>query len=64
MREAASRQVPKERLHVVVHAVDAVRQLRALGITPVMLTGDNARTGAAIAALLGVECRADLMPDD
>jgi DNA-binding CsgD family transcriptional regulator len=26
MREAASRQVPKERLHVVVHAVDAVRR--------------------------------------
>ena len=45
-------------------AVDSVRQLKALGIGAVMLTGDNARTAAAIAAGLGVEHRADLMPDD
>jgi Cd2+/Zn2+-exporting ATPase len=29
-----------------------------------MLTGDNARTGAAIAGGLGMEHRAELMPDD
>ena len=32
---------------------DAVRQLRAMGITPVMLTGDNPRTAAAIAGSHG-----------
>ena len=28
-----------------------------------MLTGDNARTGAAIAGVFGMDHRADLMPD-
>ncbi|MFE1597486.1 heavy metal translocating P-type ATPase [Methylobacterium sp. ID0610] len=38
--------------------------LRALGVTPVMLTGDNPRTAAAIAASLGIEARAGLLPED
>jgi Cd2+/Zn2+-exporting ATPase len=42
----------------------AVAQLGSLGVTSVMLTGDNARTGAAIAGALGMQHRADLMPDD
>jgi Cd2+/Zn2+-exporting ATPase len=42
----------------------AVADLAALGVTSVMLTGDNARTGAAIAGSLGLQHRADLMPDD
>ena len=42
----------------------AMRQLAALGITPVMLTGDNARTASAIAGGLGMEYRAELMPED
>ena len=37
--------------------------LRKLGIQPVMLTGDNARTAAAIADPLGLEARAELLPD-
>ena len=45
-------------------ASDAVRQLRALGITAVMLTGDNGRTAAAISQTLGIDHRADLMPED
>ena len=45
-------------------AVDAVAQLQAMGVGSVMLTGDNARTGAAIAGVLGMQHRADLMPDD
>jgi Cd2+/Zn2+-exporting ATPase len=45
-------------------AVDGARQLKAMGVTSVMLTGDNARTGAAIAGVIGVEHRADLMPED
>ncbi|MCA0405463.1 MAG: cadmium-translocating P-type ATPase [Proteobacteria bacterium] len=42
----------------------AIAELKALGIGSVMLTGDNARTGAAIAGSLGMEHKAELMPDD
>jgi len=45
-------------------AVDAMRQLRSLGITPVVLTGDNPRTAAAIAGGMGLEYRAEMMPED
>ncbi len=45
-------------------AAEAVAQLRALGITPIMLTGDNPRTARAIAGGLGIEHRAELMPED
>ena len=45
-------------------ASQAVAELKAMGIRSVMLTGDNARTGAAIAAGLGLEHKAELMPDD
>ncbi len=38
--------------------------LRALGVGTVMLTGDNARTASAIAAQLGIEPRAGLLPVD
>ncbi len=38
--------------------------LRALGAEVVMLTGDNARTATAIAAQLGIEPRAELLPAD
>jgi len=42
----------------------AIAELKDLGIRSIMLTGDNARTGAAIARSLGMEHRAELMPDD
>ena len=45
-------------------AIEAVRQLRAMGITPTILTGDNPRTAAAIAASLGTEFRAEMLPED
>jgi Cd2+/Zn2+-exporting ATPase len=38
--------------------------LRASGLTPVMLTCDNAITAKAIAADLGVEAHAELLPED
>ncbi|ABA06381.1 Heavy metal translocating P-type ATPase [Nitrobacter winogradskyi Nb-255] len=44
-------------------AADGLAKLRALGIRPVMLTGDNARTAAAIGDALGLEIRAELLPD-
>ena len=41
----------------------AVRQLQALGLRPILLTGDNAATAAAIAAEVGIaEVIADVLP--
>ena len=47
-------------------ATDALRQLKELGVEGVMLTGDNARTAAAIAGNLGIDFQADrsTRPDD
>lgn len=45
-------------------AADGVSKLRALGVRPVMLTGDNARTAGAIAEALKIEVKAELLPDD
>jgi Cd2+/Zn2+-exporting ATPase len=43
----------------------AVRALRSLGVTPVMLTGDNASTARAIADQLGIaDARGNLLPQD
>jgi Cd2+/Zn2+-exporting ATPase len=38
--------------------------LKAAGVEPVMLTGDNRRTGEAIGAALGLPVRAELLPED
>jgi Cd2+/Zn2+-exporting ATPase len=46
-------------------SLDAVTDLRRLGIATVMLTGDNQRTATAIAARVGIaDARGDLLPDD
>jgi len=45
-------------------ALEGMRQLAAMGIRSVMLTGDNERTAAAIAGGLGIDHRAALMPED
>ncbi len=45
-------------------ALSGLQALRAAGITPIMLTGDNPRTAAAIGAQLGIEVRAGLLPED
>lgn len=46
-------------------AVQAVEQLRAAGITPVLATGDNARAAAHVAAQVGIEdVRAGVLPED
>ena len=46
-------------------SVEAVAQLRALGVEPVMLTGDNSRTAMAVARQVGItDARGDLLPDD
>ncbi|WP_414901699.1 heavy metal translocating P-type ATPase [Rhizobium cremeum] len=46
---------------------DAVEGLKALadaGVKTIMLTGDNRRTANAIGAELGIDVRAELMPED
>ena len=44
---------------------DAVAQLRAVGVTPVVLSGDNAATVRAIAAEVGIaDARGGLLPED
>jgi len=41
-----------------------IAALRGLGVETVMLTGDNERTGRAIAGALGMDVRAGLLPED
>jgi len=45
-------------------AAAGLKALKDLGIKTVMLTGDNARTARAVGAELGIEVRAELMPED
>ncbi len=43
----------------------AVRELKEIGLTPVLLTGDNARTADAVAREVGIErVRADVLPGE
>jgi len=45
-------------------AATAVREMRARGLTPIMVTGDNPRTAAAVAAQVGItEVRAEVLPE-
>ncbi|MEU3060607.1 heavy metal translocating P-type ATPase [Streptomyces subrutilus] len=46
-------------------SADAVVQLRALGLTPILLTGDNEAVARAVAAEVGIdEVIAEVMPQD
>ncbi|MEO5606076.1 MAG: HAD-IC family P-type ATPase, partial [Polaromonas sp.] len=46
-------------------ARQAIAELKALGVTPVMLTGDNAATARAVAAQAGIDdARGNLLPED
>ena len=45
-------------------AAAAIAALKRMGVASVMLTGDNERTGRAIADKLGMDVRAHLLPDD
>ena len=45
-------------------AVEGLKALKDLGADIVMLTGDNTRTAAAIGKTLGIEPRAELLPQD
>ncbi len=46
-------------------SAEAIARLRAMGVEPVMLTGDNTRTALAVARQVGItDARGDLLPDD
>ncbi|NTW38373.1 MAG: copper-translocating P-type ATPase [Cellulomonadaceae bacterium] len=46
-------------------SVEAITQLRRLGLTPILLTGDNARAAAAVGAQLGIDqVIAEVLPQD
>ena len=46
-------------------AADAVAEMRALGLHPVLLTGDTARAGQAVAAQVGgIEVVAEVVPEE
>lgn len=45
-------------------AVSALAELKALGVSAVMLTGDNPRAAKTIAVRLGIDYRAGLLPAD
>ncbi len=46
-------------------AVETIARMKAAGLRPLMLTGDNARTARVIAAAVGIEqVRAEVLPDE
>ncbi|MDX2998851.1 HAD-IC family P-type ATPase [Streptomyces scabiei] len=48
-------------------SAEAVRRLRALGLTPVLLTGDNTRVARSVAAAVGIppeDVIAEVLPQD
>ena len=46
-------------------SLQAIAELKALGVTPVMLTGDNVTTAKAVAAQAGIDdVRGNLMPEE
>jgi Cd2+/Zn2+-exporting ATPase len=44
-------------------AAAGIAHLRGLGVRTLLLTGDNHRTGHAIASMLGLEAKAELLPE-
>lgn len=50
---------------VAEHSVDSIRELKAMGLTTVMVTGDNRQTAVAIAQSVGInKVHAQVLPGD
>ena len=50
---------------IKIDAADGIRQLRAVGVEPMLLTGDNERAAHALAGTLGLQSvRANLLPEE
>ena len=46
-------------------SAEAISELRSLGLTPILLTGDNSRAAAAVAAVLGItDVIAEVLPEE
>ena len=45
-------------------AIEGIRQIIALGLQPIMLTGDNRANANAVGKILGMEVMAELLPED
>ncbi|MFN0195077.1 MAG: HAD-IC family P-type ATPase, partial [Aestuariivirga sp.] len=45
-------------------AIAGVKEIKSLGLNPIMLTGDNWANAEAVGKLLGMEVRAELLPED
>lgn len=45
-------------------AREGLKRIAALGLTPIMLTGDNRANAEAVGHALGMEVRAELLPED
>jgi Cd2+/Zn2+-exporting ATPase len=45
-------------------ALKGLARIKSLGLTPVMLTGDNRASADAVGAMLGIEVDAELLPED
>ena len=45
-------------------AIKAIESLKALGVRPIMLTGDNPRAASRISQKLGLDYKASLLPED
>ena len=49
---------------VKAHSIEAVKQLKARGITPILVTGDNERTAAVVAKAVGIDhVEAGVLPE-
>ncbi len=47
------------------HSAQAIRELKKMGITPIMLTGDNERAARSVGSACHIEeCHARLLPED
>ncbi|MDE2446219.1 MAG: cadmium-translocating P-type ATPase, partial [Alphaproteobacteria bacterium] len=45
-------------------AIEGIKEIQALGLLPIMLTGDNRANAEAVGKMLGMQVMAELLPED